>query len=456
MKHDSRSSRQLSREDRAIHADEYGRLDLIRGDKMLISILLLAGMLSFVLPTSSAAATRKSARPQRIEQLNERMSALEQDIHTRLEMQDKLVTAKVGMLTAATMSLNNGRKEVDWWLSSLAVVLAFISILVIIIPYLLRRNERETFMVELRRVNDAFSHFEMFERDTRSRVQDELNDMRATKFEIREYMKDAKLAATKVQQLSEETEKASRIIIEGKTAQELGAAAGKLRDVKNNPVATLVAKALEFANAGDWREAAARWAALTDLAPGVDNYWFNLGYSLRKVHSYSKAVDAYAQTTRLKPDLAEAWNNWGTALCSWARRLPEAEQAAKFAEAGEKYAEAARLKPDLAEAWSNWGSSLMCLARALPEPEQPAKFAEAKELLLRAEQVKAGAGAYNLACLYSLSKQPDEARNWLRTARQHNHPIANDCDHLQTDSDLNNLRGLDWFEAFVAEACSGK
>ncbi|NTV09445.1 MAG: hypothetical protein HGA47_01560 [Zoogloea sp.] len=256
----------------------------------------------------------------------------------------------------------------------------------------------------------------------------------------------------------------SRASIQDKKPEELRKVADQLRAVKDSPIAKLSAKALELAEAGMWEEAIARWRALTDLEPDAEGHWFNLGYTLQKlaqsgntdkISCHRQACEAYAEAVALKPDMHEAWNNWGGALFYWARVLTGAEQSAKFMDACVKYAEAVRIHPDKHMVWDNWGSTLINWAHVVPEPERSKKLTEARDVLLKAEALKAGPGAYDLGCVAALSGQAEEAREWLMKARAAGVEAASNCEHLKSDPDLDSLRDLPWFKAWLAEVCPG-
>jgi Tfp pilus assembly protein PilF len=119
-----------------------------------------------------------------------------------------------------------------------------------------------------------------------------------------------------------------------------------------------------------------------------------------------------------------------------------------FREASEKYAEAVRLKPDMHEAFNNWGSMLAAQAQQHPGAERDALLDQAEDKLKRAEAVKQGSGAYNLACLAALRGQEGECRQWLETGRQAG--ALPDRAHLESDADLDPVRETDWFRDLIA------
>ncbi len=98
------------------------------------------------------------------------------------------------------------------------------------------------------------------------------------------------------------------------------------------------------------------------------------------------------------------------------------------------------------------------MGERLPFPSKPVggrsieknSLAEAERLLTRAESLKKGVAAYNLACLAALRGQKDEARRWLEASlAAGNLP---DRGHLETDKDMDPIRGEAWFADIVKRA----
>ncbi|WP_276677544.1 hypothetical protein, partial [Thalassolituus oleivorans] len=76
---------------------------------------------------------------------------------------------------------------------------------------------------------------------------------------------------------------------------------------------------------------------------------------------WGEAGEKYAQALSIKPDMHEAFYNWGSALSYEARALLSEDRGKafeKWAEAGEKYAQALSIKPDKHDALFNWGTAL--------------------------------------------------------------------------------------------------
>jgi hypothetical protein len=72
-----------------------------------------------------------------------------------------------------------------------------------------------------------------------------------------------------------------------------------------------------------------------------------------------------------------------------------------FEQAGQKFAEAIRIKPDMHDAFSNWGNGLVIQAKLKGNtPEADRLFKEANAKLKQVETLKHGFGAYIQSCLH--------------------------------------------------------
>lgn len=74
---------------------------------------------------------------------------------------------------------------------------------------------------------------------------------------------------------------------------------------------------------------------------------------------FAEAFAKYSEAIRIKPDMHEAFYNWGTSLLDQARLKGNSSAADRlFADASAKFAEAVRIKPDKNQALFNWGFAL--------------------------------------------------------------------------------------------------
>ena len=142
-----------------------------------------------------------------------------------------------------------------------------------------------------------------------------------------------------------------------------------LQEVRWNPSAfpldRAIANAISLQGAGKIVEAIEKWRSIANIAEEIDNdlaahAWFSVGYLFQicgveesEELKNKKAILAYDQVIRLKPDDAKAYNNRG--IVKRALGLHEAALA--------DYDQAIRLKPDDAAAYNNRGIEKSTLSR---------------------------------------------------------------------------------------------
>lgn len=162
---------------------------------------------------------------------------------------------------------------------------------------------------------------------------------------------------------------------------------------------------------------------------------------------FSEAQSKYKTVLKIDPNMHEALNNLGNTLREQGRGKTGAESDRLFADAGSKYEAALKVRPDKHQAFNNWANALMAQAVQKDEPERSRIFGLAKDKCLAGEEIKRGAGAYNLACIAALTDDEDGCRQWLETSRDAGTlPSRN---HIETDSDLDSVRECDWFKQLL-------
>lgn len=205
------------------------------------------------------------------------------------------------------------------------------------------------------------------------------------------------------------------------------------------------------------REACDKHARAIQIRPDLYDAWNNWGTALDRQASgkdgseretlLKAACEKYERASTIKPEENSAWRNWGIALDLQAKGKTGEEKVALLKVACEKYEKAVEAKPDDDVAWHNWGNDILELAKEPADARDPSHFLSAREKCLRAEQIRKGSGAYNLACISALMEAVEDCRTWLTVARETGTlPTA---DHLSHDSDLDSVRALPWFADFV-------
>lgn len=156
------------------------------------------------------------------------------------------------------------------------------------------------------------------------------------------------------------------------------------------------------------------------------------------------ACTNYGKATELKPDFHVPFHNWGNSL----KRLallsgPEAEKC--YQEACIKYQRSTELNPNFYDSFNSWGTALLNWSRLKNAEEKEALYREAERVLLKAEEIKKGSGAYNLACLFTLRKNEDKCQEWLKVGEEAKTLLTRE--YAIEDDDLTSVREKPWFKA---------
>lgn len=200
-----------------------------------------------------------------------------------------------------------------------------------------------------------------------------------------------------------------------------------------------------------YHEACEKFQKAIEFDPDDEKAFYNWGNTfldmakfrdLQVEEYYCQACEKYQKSTDIKPDNYEALCNWGFALCRWGDLGgPKAEEL--YQNACEKFHIAAQINPDELNIFSSWGLSLIHLAKLKEEKEL--LYQEAEKVLLKAEEIKKGAGAYNLACIFALRGDKNKCQEWLKIGEEAGTLAPRE--HAMKDDDLALVRDKDWFKA---------
>lgn len=163
---------------------------------------------------------------------------------------------------------------------------------------------------------------------------------------------------------------------------------------------------------------------------------------------FAQAGEKYEAALAIKSDMNAALNNWGVALAAQAKTRKGEEADRLFTLAGEKYKAALAVKPAMHAALNNWGNALVDQAKTKEGEEVDQLFALSVEKLQQAEELSAGSGAYNLACVAALRGEEEECHEWLEKSRDA--ATLESLEHINNDTDLDGVRDSDWFKEFIA------
>ena len=198
-----------------------------------------------------------------------------------------------------------------------------------------------------------------------------------------------------------------------------------------------------------FEQACQKFEQAIKLKSDMHEAYFNWGYTLvdwgelkHNTKLLEEACRKYEEAIKFKPDYDRAFANWGFALTKLAA-LTGSEKL--FEEALTKYAKAIEIKPDAPIPYAGWSSVLLYRARPkIGSPEYESLLTQAEEKCLKAESLKKGSGAYNLACVYALRGDKEGCKKWLLTGQEAGTLVTRE--HAMKDSDLASVRDEDWFK----------
>ena len=255
--------------------------------------------------------------------------------------------------------LDHRIKLADRWLTATAGFLTFFGVVAVIIGYL---SFQEFSDIE----TEARQHMEVAEKHA-IRAERVVKEIEATHDEAQ-----ALLKGMNAEIVRNDPDKASEVV---ETVQQSPVA---------SPIDRAIAAAILLQQRGEIEQAIEKWRSIANVAEGVDRQlqaraWFSVGYLYGEEDNRKEAINAYNEAIRLKPDMAEAYNNRGVAknaLGQYKSALADFNEAIRLksdnaeaynnrgnAKSGLRqyqvaladYTEAIRLKPDMAEAYNNRG-----------------------------------------------------------------------------------------------------
>lgn len=157
---------------------------------------------------------------------------------------------------------------------------------------------------------------------------------------------------------------------------------------------------------------------------------------------YRVAAEQFQRATSLRPNESVAPYNLGVVISRLARETANEEAKGLWMLASESYERAVQLQPDMCEALNGWSVALIHLSYLLTDSKRQVCRELALEKANRAEELNAGSGSYNMACVLTLLGQKDEALDALKRCHEYDKIPK----HLDEDKDLESLRGWPPYE----------
>lgn len=336
--------------------------DLLR--RAILSFLLVVAVLWGVAPAyagdaaarqTTEAVTAKAASNDEVQELKSRLKDLDESTRKNYDLE-----------------LERGRKQVDWWMTFLAL---FAAVIGFAIPYLVVRKDKESIQQDKKSIEETKK---VIEQD-KAQIKQFLEEVKGMKDDAGEHL-------NQVRQSREEAERILQGIQSGTPSakgEEIDKAAAIVKgDKKANPILSLRAEAVAAEKANDINKTHTLWAAIAELATEDAIAQFNAGYWASELSNRAEAGEKlywlrqagrhYKLSLGIKSNLYEAANNWGSVLDEEARAVVETDLSAArtlWQQAGENYRQALAIKPDKHEAAYNWGNALDNEACAIAETD---------------------------------------------------------------------------------------
>jgi Flp pilus assembly protein TadD len=179
-----------------------------------------------------------------------------------------------------------------------------------------------------------------------------------------------------------------------------------------------------------------KYQKASELNPTDDSIYYNWGialYDLAKQKGdeslFIASFEKYQKASELNPTDDSIYNNWGSALSDLAKQKGDESL---FIASFEIYQKASELNPTDDSIYYNWGTALSDLAK---QKGDEALLIRAVEILKRG--VELGGEVYNLACLFAIRKDKNNALAYLEKSLI-NKEIS--IKHIEEDDDWKNLK----------------
>ena len=167
---------------------------------------------------------------------------------------------------------------------------------------------------------------------------------------------------------------------------------------------------------------------------------------------FSSTYQSYASVLENNAAVKKGFYWWGLALYDQAatKTGPEAEKL--YREAGEKYSAAMIVDSGNSHIANDWGAALMAQAREIGATPADTLYDQAQQKFQLAGNLRTGLGSFNLACIHSLRGEYDDCKKQLEIARDTQ--TLPSLFEVRDDTDLANVKELDWFKELVEDKLS--
>ena len=169
-----------------------------------------------------------------------------------------------------------------------------------------------------------------------------------------------------------------------------------------------------------YQQAIDKYAKATEINPNNDSAFYNWGLTLGNLAKlkpdeaeelYQQAIEKYTKTVELNPNDDAAFHNWAIELGNLAQLKPDKAENL-YQQAIDKYTKTVEINPNNDSVFESWGIALANLAQLKPDKAENL-YQQAIEKNIKA--VELGSSPYNLACLYAIKNEKENALKHLET-----------------------------------------
>ncbi|PCI29259.1 MAG: hypothetical protein COB67_04560, partial [SAR324 cluster bacterium] len=196
---------------------------------------------------------------------------------------------------------------------------------------------------------------------------------------------------------------------------------------------------------------------IISLTPDHFNGLENLGNALYalamcaenedKISLLEQASEKIERILRIKPDYQKAYQLLAVIFINFVTQSEEGQKIIHLERLIEHYKSAQKNGVQTFEIYSGWAYALILLSYLKENPEKSTILFEALEKAQKANQLQAGAGDYNIACVYSLLNEKEKALNHLKAAIKFQSEYQ---ERAKDDDDLKNLKDTPEFHKLMA------
>lgn len=269
----------------------------------------------------------------------------------------KTIEGEKQAIDVAKDALEVGRKSVDWWLTTLGLIMAVAGIG---LSVWLSRKHHEV-ELQLKEADVA-----------KQKVEDALRNAEQL---IESFSKQTSLLTGSERLIKSDKQVGEPSVTDSASEKLSSEVLEKLQKIKPPQVVKLIKQAWDAQHREDWQAALPLWSLLSLIESQDSNVWFNLGVVHSEGHqNWIAAAECFQRSNLLDPHPSTLFN-WANCIHEQAR---PSKQRDKSNEAIAMYREAYTLHKNFSEAYFQRAVTLAELASWEVGSEQQAHFAEAK------------------------------------------------------------------------------